>query len=138
MYISPETRNLMGLERDPEPLIVFFKLLADANLPKPDVTPPPPVLEWIGGMADRLSWWAEQETPVEVDPRDPEADPLGKLHRWMAPVVLSVIAPKSSIPTGAAGDLLNLCRREVRNQFPLFAVRIVKSWKTGRLPHPPF
>ena len=138
VHIPIEVRQAMGLEFDPDPLIVMNRLLRDANVPLPDFNVPPRALEWLAGTATMLAGLIDTNpSSVEAVTRDSFGLRVDSLVPWLAPVVLAVVAPGVPIPSGKSGDLLKLCKAEIKLQLPKFGARVIRSWNTHALAHDP-
>ena len=81
--------------------------------------------EWFVALADELP----EQDGLTAEACADIADVLAsRVHTWMGPVLLAVIAPDAVAPNGCpSARLPSVCKTEVKKHLPIFLSRIVSQ-----------
>ena len=129
----------MGLAYDPAPSVVMTALIRDAKLPYPTFSVVPRIEEWFVLVANGLSSWApDEDFQEERSPRVGALEELaertaGALHICLAPSVLAIVAPDTTLPPWSARELPARAKSRVKVVLPAFCSAVLARWADGEL-----
>jgi hypothetical protein len=119
--LSLRTEERLGLVHGSDGRAVREAVLQKSGTPPPLFTVPPACDEWFIALAEELP---DRGTLSAAGFEDIADSLAGKVHAWMAPIILAVIAPHVLVPSCPATQLLAQCKAEVKRLLPTFLARV--------------
>jgi hypothetical protein len=134
LHLEIDVREALGLSYNPDPHVIMAALLRDGRVSSPPFSVLPRIEDWFGDLANALTGFTSEGAPSPSPTALNEvADRVvGSLHASLAPTVLAILAPASTVRC-AARDLPSHTKRQVKAELPAFCARVVARWSSGEL-----